>query len=171
MKERYVFIIVATIALSIGIGVRFWKREFTDTTSMSLPAFEFPDLAGLRQNVSQWQGKALVINFWATWCLPCLQEIPDFMALQEKLGTQRVQFIGIALDDKEAVEAFQQKNQVSYPLLIAGDWHGFHLAKTLGNSLGAIPYTVVVNPAGNVIFHHAGQVSVHELEKILLPLG
>jgi peroxiredoxin len=169
MNERYVFIMVATLALVIGMGVRFWKGEFADTTQMPLPAFEFADLAGVTQNVSQWQGKALVINFWATWCLPCLQEIPDFMVLQERLGTQRVQFIGVALDDREAVEAFQQKKQVNYPLLIAGDWQGFHLAKSLGNTMGAIPYTVVVNPAGQVIFHHAGQLSVNALEKILLP--
>ena len=98
------------------------------------------------------------------------EDLTTFMVLQSKYGNEKVQFIGIALDDVAAVKVFQEKTGVNYPLLIAGDWAGFALAKKMGNIMSAIPYTVVVNSAGMIIYRHMGELSASELNSVVEPL-
>lgn len=169
MKTIQIIFIIALLALTAGIGVRMFNQWQAEQQPMPLPEFSFPDLNGKPQISSQWQGKIIVLNFWATWCPSCLKEIPVFMELQKKYG-DKVQFIGIALDDLDAVKTFQQKNAVNYPLLISGDFAGFQLAKKLGNVISAIPYTVVVNSNGQVVKRHSGEMSANELQAIVSPL-
>ena len=169
MKTIQIIFVIALLALTAGIGVRIFNQWQADQKPIPLPTFVFPDLNGTPQTSTQWQGNILVLNFWATWCPSCLKEIPAFMSLQSQYA-EKVQFIGIALDDLEAVKTFQQKTTVNYPLLISGDWAGFDLAKKLGNFVSAIPYTVVVNREGIVIYHHAGELSASELQAVISPL-
>ncbi len=169
MKTVQTIFIVALLALTAGMGVRMFDQWQIEQQPMPLPLFSFPDLNGTPHSSNEWQGKIMVLNFWATWCPSCLKEIPEFMALQSQYG-EKVQFIGIALDDIEAVKTFQQKTVVNYPILISGDWAGFQLAKQLGNSVSAIPYTIVVSSVGQVVYRHAGELSVSELQKIIAPL-
>jgi thiol-disulfide isomerase/thioredoxin len=163
MKTAQIILIMGLLALTAGVGFQGYSEWQAEKKPITLPTFSFPDLNGSPHVSTEWQGKILVLNFWATWCPSCLKEIPAFMALQTQYG-DKVQFIGIALDDLEAVKTFQQKTAVNYPLLISGDWAGFNLAKQLGNLISAIPYTVVVNPAGQVVYHHTGELSVSELQ-------
>ena len=169
MKTLQLIFIIAVLALSAGIGVKMFNQWQVEQQPQPLPTFSFPDLNSTSHSSNEWQGKIIVLNFWATWCPSCLKEIPAFMALQTQYG-EKVQFIGVALDDLEAVKTFQQKNAVNYPLLISGDWAGFNLAKQLGNSISAIPYTVVVNRDGQVIYRHSGELSVNELQAVISPL-
>jgi thiol-disulfide isomerase/thioredoxin len=169
MKNLQLIFIIALLALSAGIGVKMFNQWQADQQPMPLPIFSFPDLTGTPHSSNEWQGKILVLNFWATWCPACLKEIPAFMALQTQFA-EKVQFVGIALDDLEAVKTFQQKAAVNYPLLISGDWAGFDLAKKLGNFVSAIPYTVVVNRDGLVVYHHAGELTADELQAVISPL-
>jgi len=169
MKTLQIIFIMSLLALTAGIGVRMLNQWQIEQQPQPLPTFSFPDLNGTPHSSTEWNGKIIVLNFWATWCPSCLKEIPAFMALQTQYG-EKVQFIGIALDDLEAVKTFQQKTAVNYPLLISGDWAGFNLAKKLGNLISAIPYTVVVNSAGMVIYRHAGELSASELQAAISPL-
>jgi thiol-disulfide isomerase/thioredoxin len=169
MKTVQIIFIIALLALTAGIGVRMFDKWQTEQQPMPLPTFSFPDLNGTPHSSNEWQGKIIVLNFWATWCPSCLKEIPEFMALQTQLG-EKIQFVGIALDDLEAVKIFQQKTAVNYPLLISGDWAGFQLAKKLGNLISAIPYTVVVNRDGLVVYRHSGELSASELQAVIAPL-
>jgi thiol-disulfide isomerase/thioredoxin len=169
MKTVQIIFIIALLALTTGIGVRMFDQWQTEQTLMPLPEFSFPDLNGTPHSSTEWNGKIIVLNFWATWCPSCLKEIPEFMALQTQYG-EKVQFVGIALDDLEAVKTFQQKTAVNYPILISGDWAGFQLAKKLGNLISAIPYTVVVNHDRQVIYRHAGELSASELQAVVEPL-
>jgi len=169
MKLAQTILIMGLLALSAGIGVRMVNQWQTEQQPQPLPTFSFPDLNGTPHSSTEWNGKIIVLNFWATWCPSCLKEIPAFMTLQTQYG-EKVQFVGIALDDLEAVKTFQQKTAVNYPLLISGDWAGFNLAKQLGNLISAIPYTVVVNSAGLVIYRHAGELSARELQAAISPL-
>lgn len=169
MKTLQLVFIIALLALTAGIGVRMFNQWQAEKQPMPLPEFSFPDLNGTMQISTQWQGKIVVLNFWATWCPSCLKEIPAFVELQKKYG-EKVQFVGIALDDLEAVKTFQAKTTVNYPLLISGDFAGFALAKKLGNLISAIPYTVVVDTNGQVVKRHSGELSASKLQGILEPL-
>lgn len=134
----------------------------------TLPTFAFPDTEEKTHNISEWSGKTLVVNFWATWCQPCLKEIPEFMQLQTQFAAKNVQFIGIAIDELAAVASFKETAKMNYPVLVAGEWEGFNLSQQLGNSANTVPYTVVVNPAGQIIYRHAGAVKKEDLLAVIL---
>ena len=86
MKTTQIIFIIALLALTAGIGVRMFNQWQIEQQPMPLPTFSFPDLNGKQQISTQWQGKIIVLNFWATWCPACLKEIPAFIALQAELG-------------------------------------------------------------------------------------
>lgn len=133
----------------------------------SLPLFSFPDTEEKTHNISEWSGKTLVINFWATWCQPCLKEIPEFVQLQNQFAAKNVQFIGIAIDELQAVARFKDSAKMNYPVLVASEWDGFNLSQQLGNSANTVPYTVVANPTGQIIYRYAGAVKKEDLLQAL----
>jgi len=133
------------------------------------PDFTLNDLKNAPHHVGEWDGKVLVVNFWATWCPPCRKEIPQFIALQQKFGTRGIQFLGIAIDDAQAVGEFVQSLQFNYPILV-GDQDAIDVAKTYGNLIGALSYTVVVDRKGTIVLTHQGELSGHQLEQVILRL-
>jgi len=106
MKPTGIIIIAAVLALGAGILARGLLSPAEQISPMTLPDFNLPDVQGNQHNISEWHGKILIINFWATWCSPCRKEIPEFMALQEQYAAYGLQFIGIAIDDQEPVEEY-----------------------------------------------------------------
>ena len=169
MKSTGIIIMAALLALGIGIMTRGYLSAAEPTKSTPLPEFSLPDVSGKQRNISEWQGKILVINFWATWCPPCLKEIPEFIALQEQYQAKGLQFIGIAIDDKEPVEEYLASIKINYPILIAGV-NGISLSQQLGNRVDAVPFTVVVNQQGQIINQHPGEFSREQIIAIITPL-
>lgn len=106
-----------------------------------------PDMAGVEKTMSQWRGRPLVINFWATWCPPCVKEMPDLNRLAQ--AHPSAQFLGIAIDTAENVAEFVKKVPVSYPIFVAGHT-GIGLVRELGNSAGGLPFTVLVQAKGEL---------------------
>jgi len=131
--------------------------------------FSFPDVNGKPQAVSQWQGKILVLNFWATWCPPCLQEMPEFVKWQQEFAENGVQFVGIALDEADTVSAYLQKTPVNYPILVAGDAGGA-LASQLGNVINAVPFTVIVDQQGRIVHRQPGEMHREDFLRAVQPL-
>ncbi|MDO9047895.1 MAG: TlpA disulfide reductase family protein [Methylobacter sp.] len=169
MKQTGLIIIAAIIALGLGITARHLFPPAEKPGTSALPAFTLPDLSGHQHNIAEWQGKILVVNFWATWCPPCLKEIPDFIALQEQYADKDVQFIGIALEDREPVAKYAAATKISYPILLGGD-KGITLANQLGNSVDAVPYTLIVDRQGQIIHRHPGEFSKEQILEIITPL-
>ena len=169
MKQTGLIIIAALIALGLGITVRHFAPPVDKTVVSTLPDFNLSDLSGHQHTISEWQGKLLVINFWATWCPSCLKEIPDFIALQTQYAAQGVQFIGIALEDRESIAEYTAAIKIVYPVLLGGD-NGIALAHQLGNSVDAIPYTIIVNRQGQIIHRHPGQFSKEQILEVITPL-
>lgn len=169
MKQTALIIIAALIALSFGMSARHFFPPAEKIRPSPLPEFNLPDLSGHQHNISEWQGKILVINFWATWCPPCRKEIPDFVALQQQYADKSVQFIGIALEDKEPVAEYIAAAKVNYPILLGGD-NGIALARQLGNNVDAVPYTLIVDRQGQIIHRHPGEFSKEQLVEIITPL-
>jgi thiol-disulfide isomerase/thioredoxin len=171
-------LVVALIGIAVG-GYYFYQQNnaVRDTSSqvISKPNSDaifkarIADLAGVRQPLAQWRGKILVVNFWATWCPPCRQEVPEFIALQKQYGAQGLQFVGIALDEKAKIQNFMDEVGINYPVLV-GDLEAIALAQTSGNRLGGLPYTVVIDQKGNIIATEMGALSKEKLIAIISPL-
>lgn len=137
----------------------------------SAPVFaaSFKDLEGKPQPLMQWRGRVLVLNFWAPWCLPCREEIPDFIKLQEKYRDRGLVFIGVALDDKSTVRSFAAEMGINYPILL-GETAAPDVAGKIGNVEGGIPFTVVIDRGGKIVASKLGRLDLTRLEEIALPL-
>ena len=120
-----------------------------------LLALTLPDTNATNQPLGQWRGKLLVVNFWATWCTPCREEMPGFSRLQEKFSGKNVQFVGIAFDSVDKVQQFTLQTPVSYPLLI-GTSALLPISAGLGNAAGGLPFTVVIGRDGALLQSRLG---------------
>jgi len=134
----------------------------TDT----LPPLSYPDLQGTEHSTSEWNDKVLVLNFWATWCPPCREETPLFVQLQEEYQARGVQFVGLAIDEPEAVQTFIDTYGVDYPVLI-GDMHAMERSRRLGNRFRGLPFTLVVAPGGQIALRHTGGLKREQIEPVL----
>ena len=118
-------------------------------------ATTLPDPAGVPQGFSQWKGQVIVANFWATWCVPCREEMPHFVKMQEQYGKRGLTFVGIAIDKPERVSRFAAEIGVNYPLLV-GDMSVFELARKAGNLGDLLPYTVIFDRTGKIVARRTG---------------
>ena len=130
------------------------------------PEFSLPGNDGKVHSISEWDGKLLIVNFWATWCPPCLHEIPVFIELQERYAEYGVQFLGIAIDEAENVERFAAQIGLNYPTLY-GQLDAIEIAKAYGNRSGGLPYTVLVARDGELVARHTGAMSRSQAEALI----
>lgn len=122
-----------------------------------------------QQTISAWRGRILVVNFWATWCEPCREEMPALVKLQQKYPPESVQFVGISLDTddkKQEVVEFVKETGVNYPILLGG-MNAIELTRRAGNSRSVLPFTLVIGRNGQVLEADAGKVQPEHLEEIL----
>lgn len=127
------------------------------------------DLQGGAVTLERWRGRVLVVNFWATWCTPCREEIPAFVRLQERYGGRGLQFVGIALDQPAPVAAFAREFHINYPLLLGG-LESMELLRQAGNRAGVLPYTLLIDRSGRVISREPGGLKEARLEGLIRPL-
>ncbi|MBI3147012.1 MAG: TlpA family protein disulfide reductase [Betaproteobacteria bacterium] len=120
-------------------------------------AATYPDLRGQTQALKQWAGRVIVVNFWATWCGPCREEIPDLIALHTQFAQEPVTIVGIAIDQAEAVRGYVAEFGVNYPILIGG-FTAVDIARAAGNQYGVLPFTVVIDRQGGIAEAHLGRV-------------
>jgi len=173
MNRQLLYVIpLALTALIAGIWLaqtRYAPQPPTLPTA-ALWQLSFPDPQGRLQPLSQWRGKILVLNFWASWCAPCREEMPDFSALRAHYQSQGVEFVGLAIDNSAHVAQFLQRQPVNYPILI-GEGAANNLARQLGNPSGALPYTIVLDRDGNIVLRHLGRLQRATLESTLRKIG
>ena len=128
--------------------------------------FSLPDIAGTERSLSEWAGKARLINFWATWCAPCRREIPLLKKTQEAHGDSNVQVIGIAVDFPEEVAAYAEEVRFNYPVLV-GQEDAMAIAEASGIDFIGMPFTMIVAPSGELIKAHIGEIVESHIEQIL----
>lgn len=128
-----------------------------------LPNFTLDGLDGEPQSITSWPGKPLLINFWATWCAPCLREIPMLKQFQE--SHESVQVVGIAVDRDEPVIKFAGEMDFNYPILI-GQNDGWEAAAAFGVDFYALPFTVFTAPDGSVLGVHTGELHQEHLDNL-----
>jgi thiol-disulfide isomerase/thioredoxin len=177
--SKNVFIAAIAVAIIVAGGLYAYSKKSAPSlaaansilpgAAAAISQASFYDLQEKVQPLAQWQGKVMVVNFWATWCPPCIAEIPEFIKIQKQYGKQGVQFIGIAIDQKSKVQAFAKETGMNYPVLL-GDLAGIDLARRIGNAQGGLPYTVIVDRKGNIVTTQLGTLSTEKLEGIIKPL-
>lgn len=131
----------------------------------SLPEFSLADLTGSMRSIQSWPENALVINFWATWCAPCLREIPLLKEFQEQHVDYPVQVVGIAIDNLEAVQNFAADMEFNYPILV-GESDAMNAAGAFGVEFFALPFTVFSDKEGRILGVHTGEILPEDLEHL-----
>lgn len=167
-RETLVMVGVGVAAAVAGVVAGPWLAG-APMDAEALYAAPLADLSGKARSIGEWRGRILVVNFWATWCPPCREEIPALVRVRDKLAPSGVEFIGIAIDQVSKVIDFSRNVQISYPLLMA-DPTGLDLIRKLGNPSGGLPFTVVLNRKGSVAHRYLGAITQQKIEDQLVSM-
>lgn len=168
-SRLWLWIAVAVVAGAAGALAGHFVFSPKPTSDQAVETFfqtRLPDAAGADLDLGKLRGKTVVINFWAPWCGPCVEEMPELTALHEEYKSRQVEFVGIGIDSAANIQQFTTKVPVAYPLAVAG-FAGTELSRNFGNSAGGLPYTVVINPDGSVKYRKMGRVTAEELRAVL----
>jgi len=158
---------ISLVALLAGVVTSQWIYKTGLASDPAIKAFfanpwQTPD--GKLVDTEEWRGKVLVVNFWASWCPPCVEEMPTLDKLQAEFKSQNVLFVGIGIDSPSNIRQFLDMTPVSYPIVIGG-LEGSNLSKQMGNAQGALPYTIIINSQGKSTSSKLGKISEEELRK------
>jgi peroxiredoxin len=172
-KSKLLAFIVISI-LFTGIGIYFGAKRFNPAPAeegavSALFQSSLPDTQNRQRSFSEWRGKTLLVNFWATWCPPCVAEMPELVELQADMASRNLQIIGIGIDSPTNIRQFAEKLEISYPLLVAG-LEGTELSRQFGNQGGGLPFTVLIGADGRVRQTYIGRLDMKKVRADLAAL-
>lgn len=166
-SRRGLLFAAAGAAAVAGAGLAWWQAQPADGADDPLAGVLWPltfdTPVGQKLALADFRGKPLLINFWATWCAPCVEELPLLDLFFKQNAANAWNVVGLAIDQPSSVQKFLQKLPVTFPIGLAG-LGGTDLVKTLGNTGGGLPFTVVVGVNGKVLHRKMGQVTPADLE-------
>lgn len=166
-SRRWVLGAAVTAGLA-GVGASWWHHraggEADDPALEALWAQTLDSPAGSPLALSGFKGKRLVLNFWATWCPPCVEELPMLNRFHQAQQSRGWSVLGLAVDQPSAVRGFLQKTPLGFPVALAG-LQGADLSRSLGNVSGGLPFTVLVHERGNIIQRKLGKLSEDDLTR------
>jgi thiol-disulfide isomerase/thioredoxin len=164
-RRRGLLAAVASVATLVGAGLA-WRNSQLDAVVHSAEAglwgLEFATLQGGSMRMATLRGKPLVLNFWATWCPPCIEELPLISGFYQQKSSKGWQVLGLAVDQPEPVKRFLAHTPVTFPVVMAG-MSGIELSRSLGNLSGALPFTVVLGSNGQVSYRKMGKVTADDM--------
>ncbi|MSP86081.1 MAG: redoxin domain-containing protein [Methylotenera sp.] len=173
---------IGALAMMLGLGFALYyfalnpnsplknlNADYSALSTQTLFTSKLSNENGVLQDLSQYKGKIIVLNFWATWCPPCREEMPELSQLHTDYTNKNVVVLGLAIDELNLVKAFSQNTPVSYPLFVAEN-EGMVIGSNLGNDKGVLPYTAIINADGLVVETYFGRINKSLLESALRPL-
>jgi thiol-disulfide isomerase/thioredoxin len=160
---RRVLISAGVAAAAAGLGAALWqgrraaqRAAMADSDAEALWALRFARPEGGEMAMATLRGRPLLLNFWATWCPPCIREMPEIDRFARQFAGNGWQVLGLAADQEKPVRDFLSRNPVGYPIALAG-FEGIALSRQLGNDTGALPFTVAFDARGTVSQRHLGE--------------
>ncbi len=166
-KRRNLLFGVGAAAAAAGVGVAWWRtRPVARSQTEPIPGFwslKWDAPAGGVVRMDSFRGKPVVLNFWATWCPPCIDELPLINNFFQKNVANGWQVLGLAVDKRSAVQTFLSRMPLNFPIAMAG-LSGTELSRSLGNLAGSLPFTVVIAADGTVVYRKMGRVSDEDLK-------
>ena len=168
-RRNWLYLAAAGGAALAGAGLALWRYRLAEPEDGALAALwaleaELP--SGKVYKLSALKGKPLVVNFWATWCPPCVEEMPLLDAFYRQHAAKGWQMVGLAADHAKAVTKFLAQTPVQFPTPLAG-LAGIELSRTLGNLSGGLPFTVVINSQGQIALRHMGKLSAEQIANFI----
>lgn len=161
-------LIAGLIAAAAGVYFGHRATEPKTPANSAVAAFygsKLPDANGAPLDLAAFRGQPVVINFWAPWCGPCVEEMPELSALAQEQKS-KAKFVGIGIDSAANIQTFLGKVHVTYPVAVAG-FGGTELGRQFGNDVGGLPFTVILNSHGEITFRKMGRVHADELRAAL----
>jgi thiol-disulfide isomerase/thioredoxin len=170
------WVVIAIVGLAgLAAGIYFGLDRGSPTpgsapmAAAALNGVALPDAEGKEQRIDQWRGKVVVVNFWATWCAPCREEMPEFIKAQNELGPKGLQIVGIAVDQQDKVRQFATEIGLNYPALVGG-FGAMELSRALGNTVMALPFTVILDRKGSIVHTQLGILKPDKLHAVVKQL-
>lgn len=163
---------VALVFAALGALLGHWRTTPADAEPAAVDvlfALSLPDHQGQAQPLAQWRTRTVVLNFWATWCAPCVEEMPELMELHHELATQGTSVLGVGIDSADNIGKFAEKHRIDYPLFVGGS-AATELARRFGNQSGGLPFTVLIDSEGKIRKTYLGRLKMEELRRDLASL-
>ncbi|MGA9341535.1 MAG: TlpA disulfide reductase family protein, partial [Rhodanobacteraceae bacterium] len=169
---------IAVVGATAGYVIGGWLQKPTQQTPREpaaarvgelRPDLTLPDLDGRSQTLSRWNGKLVLLNFWASWCTPCRAEMPLLQATQQAHAADGLQIIGVAIDDAAAARGFLRAHPVDYPVLIDAPENTVDSSEMFGNNRALLPYSVLIGPDRRVLAARFGSFTAASLDAWLAP--
>ncbi|MEO7050604.1 MAG: TlpA disulfide reductase family protein [Rhodanobacter sp.] len=175
-RDIRLILALAVLAAILGGIAQHWQQapaaesDASSLVGQPLPAITLLDLEGRRHALSDYRGRRVLLNFWASWCGPCLEEMPALNRAQENFGDQGAIVLGIAMDEPDRVRVFLANHPVSYPILL-GEMEFPSTSFKLGDRRETLPFSVLIGANGSIIATHSGVLPELELQQWLAPAG
>lgn len=176
-RTNLLIVVIALLGAGAGFFVGGWVKPGlppeTGATALEAgaerPSLALPDLDARPRDLAEWDGKLVLLNFWASWCGPCREEMPLLDRTQERYASRGLQVIGVAIDDRASVQGFLAEHPVAYPILLDEPGVGPDSSQRFGDNRGALPYSVLIGPDRRVLARRFGGFSEASLEEWIAP--